>query len=100
MRPDVRIRHAWHIEHKTRLMEGAWSPLTLATFGQYNCAMCRLTVFVVTLLSITALAFGQSGTKRYLYLSMPDGAQKEGRSDPPGILIFDIDNGHKFVRPD
>jgi len=50
------------------------------------------------LLSMATLAFGQSGTKRYLYLSMPDGAQKEGRSDPPGILIFDIDNGHKFVR--
>jgi DNA-binding beta-propeller fold protein YncE len=29
---------------------------------------------------------------------MPDGAQKEGRSDPPGILVFDIDNGHKLVR--
>jgi hypothetical protein len=29
---------------------------------------------------------------------MPDGAQEEGRSDPPGILIFDIDNGHKLVR--
>lgn len=36
-------------------------------------------------------------TQRYLYLSMPDGAQAEGRSGA-GILIFDIDNGHKFVR--
>lgn len=35
--------------------------------------------------------------ERYLYLSMPDGAQKEGRSKP-GILIFAIDNGHEFVR--
>ena len=60
--------------------------------------MRKLTVFIAILLSIAILAFGQSGTKRYLYLSMPDGAQKEGRSDPPGILIFDIDNGHKFVR--
>lgn len=34
---------------------------------------------------------------RFLYMSTPDGAQKEGASDP-GILIFDIDNGHKFVR--
>src|SRR5207249_4413733 len=25
-------------------------------------------------------------------------AQEEGRSNPPGILIFDIDNGHKLVR--
>jgi outer membrane protein assembly factor BamB len=36
-------------------------------------------------------------TRRYLYMSMPDGAQTEGRSGH-GILIFDIDNGHKFVR--
>lgn len=42
-------------------------------------------------------AFGQTPTKRYLYMSTPDGAQKEGRSGN-GILIFDIDNGHKFVR--
>lgn len=35
--------------------------------------------------------------RRYLYLSTPDVAQKEGRSGA-GILIFDIDNGHKFVR--
>jgi hypothetical protein len=58
----------------------------------------RLALLVATLLSITSLLSGQAGTKRYLYLSMPDGAQKEGRSDPPGILVFDIDNGHKFVR--
>ena len=57
----------------------------------------HLSLFAL-LFSVVALAFGQSATKRYLYLSMPDGAQKEGRSDPPGILIFDIDNGHKFVR--
>ena len=49
-------------------------------------------------LSFVNLALGESQTKRYLYLSMPDGAQEEGRSAPPGILIFDIDNGHKFVR--
>jgi len=60
--------------------------------------MPRITAYIATLLSLTTLAFGQSATKRYLYLSMPDGAQKEGRSDPPGIMIFDIDNGHKFVR--
>ena len=48
-------------------------------------------------LSIANLALGEAQTKRYLYLSMPDGAQKNGRSGP-GILIFDIDNGHRFVR--
>ena len=60
--------------------------------------MRRLTAFIAILLSIATLASAQSGTKRYLYLGMPDGAQEEGRSDPPGILIFDIDNGHKLVR--
>ena len=43
------------------------------------------------------MAFGQSPTKRYLYMSTPDASQKEGRSGN-GILVFDIDNGHKFVR--
>lgn len=43
------------------------------------------------------MAFGQGSTKRYFYMSTPDGAQKEGRSGN-GILIFDIDNGHKLVR--
>ncbi len=49
------------------------------------------------LFSVVSLAFGESPTRRFLYLSTPDGAQEEGRS-APGILIFDIDNGHKFVR--
>ncbi|MBI4601288.1 MAG: hypothetical protein HY721_04925 [Planctomycetes bacterium] len=39
----------------------------------------------------------ESPAKRFLYLSMPDGAQTEGRSGT-GILIFDIDDGHKLVR--
>jgi DNA-binding beta-propeller fold protein YncE len=56
----------------------------------------HLSLFAL-LCSVVALAFGQSPTKRYLYLSMPDGAQEEGRSGT-GILVFDIDNGHKFVR--
>ena len=60
--------------------------------------MRSLSAFLAILLSIATLAAAQSETKRYLYLSMPDGSQEEGRSDPPGILIFDIDNGHKLVR--
>jgi DNA-binding beta-propeller fold protein YncE len=60
--------------------------------------MPRFSVLIATVALIASLASGQSETKRYLYLSMPDAAQKEGRSDPPGILVFDIDNGHKFVR--
>lgn len=34
---------------------------------------------------------------RFLYMSTPDGAQAEGAA-APGILIFDIDNGHRFIR--
>ena len=58
-----------------------------------NTADLLLAIF----LSIATLAFGQSQTKRYLYMSTPDAAQKECRSGQ-GILVFDIDNGHKFVR--
>ena len=72
--------------------------LTPTIVEQYNPAMRRLPLFFAVVLVLASSAFSQSATKRYLYLSMPDGSQKEGRSDPPGILIFDIDNGHKFVR--
>jgi outer membrane protein assembly factor BamB len=44
-----------------------------------------------------ALLAAESQVRRYLYLSTPDGAQTEGRSGR-GILIFDIDDGHKLVR--
>jgi DNA-binding beta-propeller fold protein YncE len=53
--------------------------------------------FLAVFLSLVTIAFGQSTTKRYLYMSTPDASQKEGRSGN-GILVFDIDNGHKFVR--
>jgi DNA-binding beta-propeller fold protein YncE len=55
------------------------------------------TAFLTIFLSIAAVAFSQSQTKRYLYMSTPDAAQKDYRSGQ-GILIFDIDDGHKFVR--
>ena len=59
----------------------------------------RFLPFLISAVMALAPALGaDSGeVKKYLYLSMPDGAQKEGRSNP-GILIFDIDDGHKFVR--
>ena len=58
---------------------------------------------VAFLLATASLGFGASEigdgkTKRYLYMSTPDGAQKEGRAEGAGILIFDIDDGHKLVR--
>ncbi len=46
---------------------------------------------------LSTLGLAQSPTKRYLYMSTPDAAQKDYRSGQ-GILVFDIDDGHKFVR--
>jgi hypothetical protein len=43
------------------------------------------------------MVLGESRTGRFLYYSTPDGAEQEGRSGA-GILIFDIDHGHQFVR--
>lgn len=48
-------------------------------------------------ISIIYCCTGVADTHRYLYLSSPDGAQSGGRSGN-GILIFDVDDGHKFVR--
>lgn len=60
---------------------------------------CRLhiLVWIVSLGCLTFAQPGQAQVKRYLYASTPDGAQQEGRSGN-GIMIFDIDDGHKFVR--
>ena len=58
----------------------------------------KLTISLLAIfLSIATLAFGQSQTKRYLYISTPDAAQKNYVSGQ-GILVFDLDQGHKFVR--
>ncbi len=59
--------------------------------------MKRCVLLAALFLSVSIVATGQGETKRYLYLSTPDGAQKDGRSGT-GILVFDIDAGHKLVR--
>src|SRR5438105_133654 len=59
--------------------------------------MKLLITLIAIFLSLAPLASGQSQTKRYLYMSTPDAAQKDYRSGQ-GILIFDIDQVHKFVR--
>jgi hypothetical protein len=51
----------------------------------------------MNLLAALAILLAQSGEKRYLYMSTPDGAQQEGRSGA-GILVFDLDAGHSFVK--
>ena len=55
-------------------------------------------IFLVTLLALGAPGFGATDgvLHRYLYLSTPDGAQEGGSGK--GILVFDIDHGHRFVR--
>ena len=57
--------------------------------------MRTLTLSIAVCLLLASVACGQS--KRYLYISTPDGAQSEGRSGS-GILVFDIDDGHRFVK--
>ena len=60
--------------------------------------MRRNQFILALILCLPVFALAESNdVQRLLYLSMPDGAQKEGRSKA-GILVFDIDNGHKFVR--
>lgn len=56
-----------------------------------------LCLVALALLSPAALAAAESPAKHYLYMSTPDGAQTDGRSGN-GILVFDIDEGHKLVR--
>src|SRR5262245_44707365 len=73
---------------------GSLTPIHL---GRRILAMNSMTFFLSILLSIASLAFGQSPTKRYLYISTPDAAQNNYKFGQ-GILIFDIDQGHKFVR--
>jgi outer membrane protein assembly factor BamB len=58
-------------------------------------------IFVISLLLTFSFAAtagaAEEPLKRYLYMSSPDGAQREAGADA-GILVFDIDEGHKFVR--
>jgi hypothetical protein len=54
------------------------------------------TGYLILTASLQAQAQGE--LKRYLYLSTPDAAQEQGQAAGSGILIFDIDGGHKLVR--
>ena len=58
--------------------------------------MKKLIFLSLAILSLPALAGADSGLKRYLYLSTPDASQPGGSGK--GILVFDIDSGHRFVR--
>ena len=58
--------------------------------------MRKLLLSLLVLLSLSPIHAADSGLKRYLYLSTPDGAQEGGSGK--GILVFDIEDGHRFVR--
>jgi len=58
--------------------------------------MRKILLLFTALVSLSAVVEAGPGLKRFLYLSTPDGAQEGGSGK--GILIFEIDNGHRFVR--
>ncbi|MBI3417059.1 MAG: hypothetical protein HY043_17340 [Verrucomicrobia bacterium] len=58
--------------------------------------MHKLLLFLLTIFSVQTLISAEPGLKRYLYMSTPDAAQPGGKG--MGILVFDIDHGHRFVR--
>jgi hypothetical protein len=58
--------------------------------------MRHLLLLGLALLFLPSLRAADSAIKRYLYMSTPDGAQQG--SFGKGILVFDIDDGHRFVR--
>ena len=55
-----------------------------------------LSVLLLTV-ALAVVARADDTVHRYLYMATPDGAQMETNSGK-GILVFDIDNGFKFVR--
>jgi hypothetical protein len=52
---------------------------------------------IFSLLAVSSLSAAEPVVKHYLYMSTPDAAQQEGSSGD-GVLIFNIDDGHRFVR--
>jgi putative pyrroloquinoline-quinone binding quinoprotein len=66
------------------------------TVGARIPGMNRRTFLLSALPSVLSLS-AASQSKRYLYMSTPDASQENYKSGQ-GILVFDIDDGHKFVR--
>jgi len=57
--------------------------------------MHRLFLLLIALTFLLS-ASAENALKRYLYVGTPDAAQQGGSGN--GILVFDIDDGHRFVR--
>ena len=58
--------------------------------------MHHVTFILLALLLVCNSMPAAAPLKRYLYMSTPDASQLGGSGK--GILVFDIDDGHKFVR--
>lgn len=71
-------------------------PLDGPNKHRQDSAMQRQLLFLVSVLSFCVWTDAKSGEQHYLYMSSPDGAQQGGSGT--GILVFDIDNDHRFVR--
>ena len=75
----------------------------LGGFGRFfQSRMASMKLATIRLSQIAFLFFVSTAllraeVNRYLYMSTPDGAQKEGAAEP-GIMVFDINDGHKFVK--
>ena len=52
---------------------------------------------LLTLGLCIAVTAAEKPLDRFLYMSSPDGAQREAGAEP-GIVVFDIAGGHKFVK--
>jgi DNA-binding beta-propeller fold protein YncE len=59
--------------------------------------MNRLLLVLTLACGSLRFASADDAVRRYLYAATPDGAQMESASGM-GLLVFDIDNGFKFVR--
>lgn len=57
----------------------------------------NLFVFALLLVSLSAVAIGEAAQRRLLYVATP-GIRNYEQYGGHGLLVFDIDNGHKFVR--
>src|SRR5690349_3787232 len=51
---------------------------------------------LVFALCLFASVAGRAEEKHYIYMTTPDGAQAGGSGE--GVLVFDMDNDHAFVR--
>ena len=56
----------------------------------------KLVPLLAALLFTQRIHAAEPAEKHLLYMATPDGAQPGGSG--AGVLIFDIDDGHKFVR--